>query len=205
MARYRRSIETIGPYAHGVPFVTNSGIAPDGNIQELLGTAVIEYGKLVDFAGDHGVRIALEPLNVAIINVETAIWTLEQGMRPVEQVYRPNFGICLDVWNVWQNPRIEDVIQESGQRGRTYVVQLSDWRTPRSFEDRAIPGQGSIPLPRLLRTIHESGYDGPYVVEIFSGDVPGSLWKGDLVQLIRDCRAGVDRAWSEAIAAAPSA
>ena len=196
MARFRRTIELFGELATGVPFVTNTGIPPNGNIQEVLDTAVREYRALADFADERGARVALEPLNASIMNVESAIWTLEQGMGIVEAVDRPNFGICLDVWNIWQNADIVEAIRATGDR--IFVVQLSDWRTPRSYQDRLIVGQGEIPLPPLLRTIHESGYRGSYVVEIFSGGVPDSLWQGDLEQVIADSRDGLDRAWHEA-------
>jgi sugar phosphate isomerase/epimerase len=103
---------------------------------------------------------------------------------------------------VWQNADIVEAIRACGDR--TFVVQLSDWRTPRSYQDRLIIGQGEIPLPPLLRAIHDSGYSGPYVVEIFSGDVPDSLWKSDLASVIRDSRDGLDRAWQEAFSSSSS-
>ena len=81
------------------------------------------------------------------------------------------------------------------------MVQVSDWRTPRSFQDRLIPGQGEIPLPPLLRAIHESGYRGAYSVEIFSSGVPDPLWEADLSRVIAESRAGLDRAWQQAFAA----
>jgi sugar phosphate isomerase/epimerase len=129
--------------------------------------------------------------------VESTIWTLQQGMEIVEAVDRPNFGICLDVWNIWQNADILQAIIAAGDRN--FVVQLSDWRTPRSYQDRLIPSQGSIPLPQFLRAIHDSGYRGPYVVEIFSGDVPDSLWEGDLANVITASREGVAQAWREGL------
>jgi sugar phosphate isomerase/epimerase len=196
MDRYRETIRRFGDLAHGVPFVTNTGNPPNGNIQEVLDTAAREYRALADFARDHGARIALEPLNASICNVETAIWTLQQGMRVVEAVDRENFGICLDAWNIWQNAHLEEAIRAC--RDRIFVVQLSDWRTPRSYQDRLIVGQGEIPLAPMLRAIHAAGYGGPYVVEIFSGDVPDSLWKGDLNRVIEESRKGLDRAWHEA-------
>jgi sugar phosphate isomerase/epimerase len=199
MARYRRTIERCQQVAAGVPFVTNTGNPPNGNMQQVLDTAAREYRALADCARDHGARVALEPLNAAIANVESAIWTLQQGMRIVEAVDRPNFGICLDVWNIWQNADIAAAITACGDR--IYVVQVSDWRTPRSYQDRLIPGQGEIPLPPLLRAIHESGYRGPYVVEIFSGDVPDSLWEADLAQVIVESRSGLDHAWRAAFPA----
>ncbi len=196
MKRFQQTIERFGDVASGVPFVTNTGIPPNGNIQHVLDTAVNEYRAVADFAAQRGARVALEPLNAAIMNVESAIWTLQQGMELVEAVDRPNFGICLDAWNIWQNAGIIDAIRACGDR--IFVVQLSDWRTPRSLQDRLIPGQGAIPLPPMLRAIHEAGYRGPYVVEIFSGDVPDSLWKGDLEQVITESRDGVERAWEMA-------
>jgi sugar phosphate isomerase/epimerase len=198
MARFRDTIKRFGPVAAGVPFVTNTGNPPGGNMELVLETAAREYRKVADFAAEHGARVALEPLNAAIMNVESSIWTLQQGLEVVAAVDRANFGICLDAWNIWQNANILDGIRACGDR--IFVVQLSDWRTPRSYQDRLIPGNGSIPLPPMLRAIHESGYRGPYVVEIFSGDVPDSLWKGDLSTVIRDSRDGLDRAWSEAFA-----
>lgn len=193
MQRYRQTIERFGELAGGTPFVTNTGNPPNGNIQEVLDTAAREYRSLAEFAAQHGARIALEPLNASICNVETAIWTLEQGMRVVEAVNRENFGICLDAWNIWQNAHLEDAIQACGDR--IFVVQLSDWRTPRSYQDRLIVGQGEIPLAPMLRAIHRTGYQGPYVVELFSGDVPNSLWQGDLNRVIEESREGLNRAW----------
>jgi sugar phosphate isomerase/epimerase len=200
MARFRQTIERFGDLAAGIPFVTNTGIPPNGNIQDVLDTAAREYRAVADWASGRGARVALEPLNASIMNVESAIWTLEQGMRIVEAVDRDNFGICLDAWNIWQNAHIEDAIRACGKR--IFVVQLSDWRTPRSTMDRLVVGQGEIPLPPMLRAIHESGYRGPYVVEIFSGDVPDSLWSGDLSRVIRESREGLSRAWQAAFSAA---
>jgi sugar phosphate isomerase/epimerase len=198
MARFRQTIERFSSAAQGVPFITNTGIAPNGNAAHVLEVAVREYRALADFASDHGVRVCLEPLNPSIMNVESTIWTLRQAMDVVRAVDRENFGICLDLWNIFQNADVEAEIRACGDR--TFIVHVADWRTPRSYQDRHIPGQGEIPLPRLLRAIHESGYRGPYVVEIFSAGVPNALWEGDLSQLIRDSKAGLFEAWRKAFA-----
>ncbi len=57
-------------------------------------------------------------------------------------------------------------------------------------------------LVPLLRAIHDAGFRGAYSVEIFSGDVPDSLWQGDLAQLIRDNRVNFDIAWHAAFSEA---
>ncbi len=199
MARFRRAIERVGPFAPGAPFVTNTGNPPNGNIAHVYDLATREYRALAEFAADHGARVALEPLNPSTMNVESAIWTLTQAMRVVTAVDHAAFGICLDYWNIWQEAEVEAAIRACGDR--VFVVQLSDWHTPRSLQDRAIVGQGDIPLPPLLRATHESGWRGAYSVEIFSHDVPNSLYDRDLSEVIRENRAGLDRAWAEAFGA----
>jgi sugar phosphate isomerase/epimerase len=195
---FRETIVRLAPQLPGVPFVTNTGNPPQGNIQHVLDVAVREYHALAEFAEEHGVRVALEPLNAAIMNIESAIWTVEQAMELIQEVDHPAFGLCLDFWNIWQNANIEAVIRGIGDK--IFIVQASDWRVPQSFQDRVVPGQGSIPIASLLKATYDSGYRGPYVVEIFSGDVPDSLWEGDLDKVLRDSRAGVEAAWAQAFA-----
>lgn len=193
MARFRQSVQEIAPFAPGASFVTNTGIAPQGDMQRVWDRAVQEYRALAEFASEHGVRVALEPLNPSIMNVETALWTVGQAMELIRAVGHPAFGLCLDCWNVWQNPNLAQAIAEAG--ASVFVVQISDWRTPRSFLDRLVPGQGQIPLADFLRAVRATGFAGAYSVEIFSSGVPGALWEGDLEQVIVQSRQGLDAAW----------
>lgn len=197
LALFRRAIERIGPFTMGAPFVCNTGPPPDGNIQEVFEVAAREYRTLAEFAGSYGVSVALEPLSPALMNVESAIWTLEQAMRIVEAVDREDFGICLDFWNVWQSADVAWEIKACGER--IFVVHISDWKTPRSFADRHVVGRGEIPVSELLSAVHESGYRGPYTLEVFSDGVPDSLWEADLAEVISASRNGLEAAWRESV------
>jgi sugar phosphate isomerase/epimerase len=194
---FRRTIERFGGLARGVSFVCNTGQPPNGDIQRVLEVAANEYRVLADFAREYGARIALEPLSPAHMNVETAIWTLEQAMEIVEEVDRVNFGVCVDTWNVWQNAEVLEEIHACGER--IFAVQVSDWRTPRSFADRHVVGQGEIPHSALLRAIHQSGYRGAYTLEILSQGVPAALWEANLFEVIESSRTGLENAWNEAV------
>lgn len=195
---FRRMIERVGRFAsEDVTFVCNSGRPPDGDIQEVFEVAAREYRALADSAREHGARVALEPLSPAHMNVESAIWTLEQAMRIVEMVDRDNFGVCVDVWNIWQNAGVIEEIKTCGER--IFAVHVSDWRTPRSFADRHVVGQGEIPFPPLLRAIRESGYRGAYTLEILSQNVSDPLWDTNLFDVIEESRAGLEEAWREAV------
>lgn len=193
----RRAMERIGPYVPPLtPFVVNTGIAPNGNFREGWRVVEKECRELADFAAERGLRIAMEPLNPILMNTNSFIWTLDQAMHLVNAVNRPNFGICVDFWNDWQDPLVLDALARCGDR--IYVVHVSDWHLPRAFADRAGIGTGEIPFSDLLCAVRSAGYAGPYMLEIFSDDsLPDSLWKQDGRSVIESSREALERAWSE--------
>ena len=196
VACLRASIERLAKYAPGVPFITNTGAHPKGDMADAMKVVSAKLKELAPVAADHGVTLALEPLNPTSVNVESAIWTIDQALDVIEATGRDEVGLCLDYWNIWQNEDVEAAIKRAGDR--IFTVQASDWRTPRSFADRIVPGDGTIPLGRLLKATREAGFAGPYVVEIFSNDVPDSLYDTDLDEVIRRCRSGMAAAWASA-------
>ncbi|MEH2068951.1 MAG: TIM barrel protein [Nostoc sp.] len=111
-------------------FIVNTGVPPKSNVVGAIDIITRELRNLSDFAASHSVRIALEPLNATAMNTETAIWTISQALDIVDAVDRSNVGICLDLWNNWQDARIEDEIRRADDR--IFVLQVSNWRTPHS-------------------------------------------------------------------------
>ena len=194
VARLRTSIERLSPFARGCPFITNTGAPEKGNIESMMKTTIRELRELAGFAADHGVRLALEPLNSSSINTESAIWTIAQAMKIIDAVNRDNVGLCLDFWNIWQNANVEEEIKRAGDR--IFVLQVSDWRTPQSSGDRLVPGDGVIPIGKLLHIVHKTGYKGACTIEIFSQGVPDSLYETDLFEIIQRSRKGVEDAWN---------
>ena len=201
----RDSIESIAPHVPpGSPFVVITGAAPDGNVDAVLRTARKEFLELAKFAEAHGVRVALEPLNPALMNVDSALWSLADGLDLVEDVGHPAFGLCVDTWNIWQTPNLIDTIGRCGDR--IFVVQVSDWRAPRGYYDRLVPGEGAAPLLEIVDAVNAGGYAGPYVVEIFSSEsLPDSLWRTDLDTLLDRCTVGFDTLWNAMLARAEAA
>jgi sugar phosphate isomerase/epimerase len=194
IACLRGTIERLARYAPGVPFITNTGPHPGGDMAEAMEVAARALGELGRVAADHGVTMALEPLNPTSVNVESAIWTVDQALDVIDASGSDYVGLCLDYWNVWQNDEIEAAIARTGDR--IFTVQASDWRIPRSFADRIVPGDGTIPLAALIAATRRTGYTRPWVVEIFSNDVADSLYDTDLAEVIGRCRAGMAAAWA---------
>ncbi|MDQ2878977.1 MAG: sugar phosphate isomerase/epimerase [Pseudomonadota bacterium] len=192
----RRSIERLAEFAPGAPFITNTGAHPKGDTAEAMKVVANKLGELGRIAADHGVTMAIEPLNPSSVNVESAIWTIDQALDVIEASGSDHVGLCLDYWNIWQNADVEAAIRRAGNR--IFTVQASDWRTPRSFADRVVPGDGIIPLAALIGATRATGYDKPWVVEIFSNDVSDSLYDDDLDAVVRRCRHGMADAWTAA-------
>lgn len=194
IACLRGTIERLARYAPGVPFITNTGPHPKGDMADAMKVTATGLGELGRIAADHGVLMALEPLNPSSVNVESAIWTVDQALDVIEASGSDRVGLCLDYWNVWQDAGIDDAIVRAGDR--IFTVQASDWRTPRSFADRIVPGDGAIPLAHLIAATRSTGYDRPWVVEIFSNDVDDSFYHDDLEAVVVRCRQGMAEAWN---------
>lgn len=195
MRRLRASLRLFGRYFPGTTLVVNTGLAPGGNVAGAWQTTVREFRKIAEVAADHGVLIGLEPLNPVYMNTDTFICTLARGERLLEEVDHPSFGLFLDVWHFWEEPDALEVIRR--QRRKIFGVHVSDWRLPRAFADRLLPGAGEIPLVRLLRAIGRTGYAGVYTLEIFSDRRLGdSLWAHPERTLVRG-RDAFKRLWSK--------
>ncbi|UPO79863.1 sugar phosphate isomerase/epimerase [Parasaccharibacter sp. TMW 2.1888] len=194
LARLEESMRRYAPYTQGVPFVVNTGAPENGDVLGCITRTIDALRRLCPLAAELGITLSLEPLNPTSINYETAIWTIDQALDIIKTVDHPALGLCLDYWNIWQQPEACAAIHRAG--ALINVVQISDWRTPRSAADRRIPGKGCIPLHELLHATWDAGFRGACAVEIFSSDVPDSLYEGDLSALITQCRAALEHIWT---------
>jgi sugar phosphate isomerase/epimerase len=175
MKLLRESIRLFGSHFPGTTLVVNTGLAPKGDLASAYRIACSEFKRIARFAADHGVRIALEPLNPVYMNTDTFICSLAHAERLIEAVDHPSFGLAADLWHFWEDPEAHVRLRKFA--GRIFCVHISDWRTPRAFADRLLPGSGEIPVAELLRTVRGTGYDGVYSLEIFSDlGLDDSLW-----------------------------
>ena len=74
-------------------------------------------------------------------------------------------GICVDLYHCWTEAGLKDSIK----RAVPYcdLVQVSDYvYGDRSLPSRAVPGDGVIPLQRLIGWLLEAGYKGAFDFEL---------------------------------------
>ncbi|NRQ31016.1 sugar phosphate isomerase/epimerase [Nonomuraea sp. NN258] len=131
---------------------------------------------LAPYAGERGVRLALEPLHPIYCPDRAVLSTLGQALDlslayPGEQV-----GVVVDTFHVWWDPRLFDDIARAGDRIASY--QVCDYLHPLPADvllGRGMMGDGVIDFAPITRAVLAAGYTGDIEVEIFNADV----WAAD--------------------------
>lgn len=138
--------------------------------------------ELAPYAGEAGVRLALEPMHPLYCADRGVLSTLEQAndlaeLHPAEQV-----GVVVDAFHVWWDPRLPEQVHRAG--ARTASVQIGDWITPLppdALLSRGLPGDGHIDLREFLALTEAAGYRGDVEVEVFNADV----WAADPAAVLK--------------------
>jgi D-psicose/D-tagatose/L-ribulose 3-epimerase len=116
---------------------------------------------VVDYAGEFGVKLALEPLN----RYETSlINTAEQALEVVEAVDSPALGLLLDTYHMnieEKNPA--DAIRLAG----SHLAHVHA-----SASDRGSPGADHIDWPAVADALHDVAYAGALCIEAFTPEQP---------------------------------
>jgi sugar phosphate isomerase/epimerase len=146
---------------------------------------------LVREAARAGLRIAVEHTNPLRVDV-SFLHTLRDA---VEIGWRLGTGVCMEVNACWAERNLQGTI--AAGIDLIDVVQVSDFAvgTHRS-PDRLVPGDGDIPLRRIIGNLLDAGYAGVFSVEIvgprieeegYASAITRSLQSvGDLVDEIVD-------------------
>lgn len=109
----------------------------------------------------HGIRLLVE--NASAFNADIHIaHTLADTIRLAEIA---DMGICVDLHACWVEAGLRDLFERA--MPRIGLVQVSDYVPgDRAAPCRAVPGDGAIPLERLLGEIVEAGYAGLFDIEL---------------------------------------
>ncbi len=124
--------------------------------------------RLLPFAADHGVRLAIEPLHPMMISERSAIVTLGEAVDLAERFDAHRVGVVVDAYHVWWDPRLYEEIARAGRRILGYHV--ADWLVPTTdrLQGRGMMGDGVIELKRIRAAVEDAGYDGPIEVEVIN-------------------------------------
>jgi sugar phosphate isomerase/epimerase len=142
--------------------------------------------ELAPYAGERGVKLALEPLHPIYCPDRAVLSTLGQALDlslayPEEQV-----GVVVDTFHVWWDPRVFEDIARAGRRIASY--QVCDYLHPLPADvllGRGMMGDGVIDFPPITRAVLAAGYTGDVEVEIFNADV----WAADPDEVVATMKA----------------
>lgn len=112
-------------------------------------------------ARDAGISLAIE--NTLPLYVDHHLATnLRDALTVVETA---GIGLCIDIYAGWTEAGLAATIARAGPR--IVLVQVSDYVFgDRALPSRAVPGDGVIPLSRILGYILATGYQGAFDIEI---------------------------------------
>ncbi|MFF0423647.1 sugar phosphate isomerase/epimerase family protein [Streptomyces sp. NPDC004520] len=142
-------------------------------------------GALAPYAGERGIRLAIEPLHPMYASDRCAVSTLDQALEIAERFPAPHVGVTVDTYHLWWDDRAPAAVERAGASGRIHSFQLADWTTPLPagvLNGRGQLGTGAIDLPAWAALLEKAGYTGPVEVELFND----ALWARDGVEVLEE-------------------
>jgi len=111
-----------------------------------------------------GVRLALEPTSQLRMDL-AFLHSFDEALDFVDQIRSPWLGVVLELNNAWIERRLYANIR--ARTDRIALVQVSDFKVgTMSASTRVVPGDGDIPLRRILGALGTAGYDRWYDIEL---------------------------------------
>ncbi len=112
-------------------------------------------------ARGRGIDVAIEHTNSLRVDVGF-VHTLRDA---IDLARRLDTGVCMEVNACWAERGLNDTIGSGVDR--IMLVQVSDFRVGTiASSQRLVPGDGDIPLRRILGDLLAAGYAGPFELEL---------------------------------------
>lgn len=177
MDDFHASIDMAAALGTEVLTIVTGGIEP-GTKGPLESQKVLadRISRAADYAKDRSVKLALEPLNPVYGGNRTCVMTVRDALNVCAMVDAENLGVAVDVYHVWWDTTLPDVLPEAS--GKILGYHLCDWLAETSdvLLDRGMMGDGVADLKALRGFVEGAGYRGLCEVEIFSAE---HWWKRD--------------------------
>ncbi len=94
-----------------------------------------------------------------------SIYMLTGGHGSLALAEMAGIGVCIDLFGCWTEAGLRASIERAIPRCN--LIQLSDYvYGDRSLPSRAVPGDGAIPLARILDWMLAAGYTGAFDLEL---------------------------------------
>ncbi|RDI30656.1 xylose isomerase-like TIM barrel protein [Rhodococcus sp. AG1013] len=147
---------------NGVPTVCfTSGGSRALSWEDAADRAVDRFGPLVERARDAGVAVALENT----MSIRSGISFVHTVADTAALARLHGVGLCVDLYSAWQERGLMRTLADN--LDAIHLFQIGDHRVEiTSVPTRWVPGDGHIPLDRLVREVRELGYAGLVDLEL---------------------------------------
>ena len=108
-----------------------------------------------------GVPLLLEPTNPLRVDISFVFWQRDA----MDLARRAGTKVMLDLQSCWYERGLEQVVRDNIDL--VGLTQISDYviGTTRTG-DRAVPGDGDVPLERLVAMVLDAGFEGSFDLEV---------------------------------------
>jgi sugar phosphate isomerase/epimerase len=158
-AGFRRAIDAAARLgAHSV--YTTSGHRGVLTWEEAAAGFCAAMAPVREHAAAKGIRVLIEP-TVALHAEISIVHTLRDTVRLAEMA---GLGVCVDIFHCWTEPDLRETLARAVPLAG--LVQVGDYVLgDKSLPCRAVPGDGAIPLARIIGWLLEAGYTGMFDLE----------------------------------------
>jgi len=176
-------------------FLTLTGADASLDPAEQRDIAVKGYREVAAAAASVGAQVGIEPIRSEHASGFSLISSLSEAAQFVAEIDAPNVGIVFDVFHHWDSPSLLEDIATFADRFS--IVQLGDAPLdPTPGINRAIPGEGRIPLDAIFVALEHAGYRGWYDLELLSDpDEEASFDRLDIDEVLDRSKQGLELAW----------
>ena len=157
-----------------------SGPAGRLDWDDALGQLDAAIGPVRAQAADAGVRLALEHTGALRLDL-SFVTTLRDAVDAARLL---GIGVCVEVNSCFAERGLADTLR--GARDVLACVQLSDFVIgSHCTPDRAVPGDGDIPLDAILGWLASAGYDGALELELVGPRIEAEGYERAITRSLR--------------------
>jgi L-ribulose-5-phosphate 3-epimerase len=147
-------------HALGASYILTDATARPIESQQTERALLCALRDLADYAGQRGVRIALEIHEGPTRNGRLAA-------RFLDAVDHPNVGVNYDTGNVYYyNDQIDAAEDVAHVADRVIHVHLKDTTGGKGDWQFCALGRGRVPFPSIIGQLQAAGFKGPYSLEV---------------------------------------
>lgn len=138
-----------------------------------------EMAPVVARAGEHGVRLALEPTNPLRSDV-SFVFSVRDA---IDLARMAGTGIVVDFYSAWYERDLARLVRD--HIDLVALVQIGDYRLGTfDIPNRCALGDGDIPVERLMATLLDAGYAGPFDLEILGPEIEAEGYREPILRSV---------------------